>query len=45
MSCSTRSSDTELRAAVDTIAKRLVVEDLSSGLPDGTRQPVASAAR
>jgi EmrB/QacA subfamily drug resistance transporter len=40
-----RPSDTQLRAAVDTIAKRLLVEDLSNGLTDGPRQPVADAAR
>jgi hypothetical protein len=31
-----RPSGTELRAAVDTIAKRLLVEDLTQGLPDRT---------
>ncbi|MFE5604432.1 MDR family MFS transporter [Streptomyces coelicoflavus] len=33
-----RPTDTELRAAVDAIAKRLLVEDLSSGLPQRVRQ-------
>ncbi|MFE0928547.1 MDR family MFS transporter [Streptomyces mutabilis] len=37
-----RPSDAELRAAVDAIAKRLLVEDLSSGLPDRVRQPVTA---
>ncbi|MFB6554161.1 MDR family MFS transporter [Streptomyces sp. NPDC056405] len=37
-----RPSDTDLRAAVDSIAKRLLVEDLSSGLPDHVRQPVTA---
>ncbi|MFJ7768213.1 MDR family MFS transporter [Streptomyces sp. NPDC097107] len=38
-----RPSDTDLRAAVDSIAKRLLVEDLSSGLPERVRQPVRAA--
>ncbi|GAA5217244.1 MDR family MFS transporter [Streptomyces thinghirensis] len=38
-----RPSDTDLRAAVDSIAKRLLVEDLSSGLPERVRQPVTAA--
>lgn len=33
-----RPSGTDLRAAVDTIAKRLLVEDLSTGLPQRTRE-------
>ncbi|WND33645.1 MDR family MFS transporter [Streptomyces sp. BB1-1-1] len=37
-----RPSDTDLRAAVDSIAKRLLVEDLSSGLPERVRQPVTA---
>jgi predicted MFS family arabinose efflux permease len=37
-----RPSDAELRAAVDAIAKRLLVEDLSSGLPDRVRQPATA---
>ncbi|MFE0804593.1 MDR family MFS transporter [Streptomyces sp. NPDC058812] len=37
-----RPSDTDLRAVVDSIAKRLLVEDLSSGLPDRVRQPVTA---
>ncbi|MEU6355488.1 MDR family MFS transporter [Streptomyces sp. NPDC047072] len=37
-----RPSDTDLRAAVDTIAKRLLVEDLNSGLPQRTRELAAS---
>ena len=39
-----RPSGTDLRAAVDTIAKRLLVEDLSTGLPQRTREAVESAA-
>ncbi|MER7055561.1 MDR family MFS transporter [Streptomyces sp. NPDC000351] len=37
-----RPSDADLRAAVDSIAKRLLVEDLSSGLPNRVRQPVTA---
>ncbi|MFJ8651371.1 MDR family MFS transporter [Streptomyces rochei] len=37
-----RPSGTDLRAAVDAIAKRLLVEDLSNGLPDHARRPVAA---
>ncbi|MBQ0911104.1 MULTISPECIES: MDR family MFS transporter [Streptomyces] len=37
-----RPSGTELRAAVDAIAKRLLVEDLSNGLPDHAHRPVAA---
>lgn len=33
-----RPSGMELRAAVDTIAKRLLVEDLTQGLPDRSRE-------
>ncbi|MFE7432246.1 MDR family MFS transporter [Streptomyces tendae] len=33
-----RPTDSELRAAVDAIAKRLLVEDLSNGLPQRIRQ-------
>ncbi|MFF7933614.1 DHA2 family efflux MFS transporter permease subunit [Streptomyces sp. NPDC007940] len=39
-----RPSGTDLRAAVDTIAKRLLVEDLSSGLPQRTRELANSTA-
>jgi EmrB/QacA subfamily drug resistance transporter len=39
-----RPSDAEVREAVDAIAKRLLVEDLSSGLPDRVRQPVGAHA-
>ncbi|WP_330324250.1 MDR family MFS transporter [Streptomyces pseudovenezuelae] len=39
-----RPSDADLRAAVDTIAKRLLVEDLNSGLPQRTRELTGSAA-
>ncbi|MFG3104042.1 MDR family MFS transporter [Streptomyces sp. NPDC048182] len=39
-----RPSDAELRVAVDSIAKRLLVEDLGNGLPARVRQPVGSAA-
>ncbi|MFH8977074.1 MDR family MFS transporter [Streptomyces sp. NPDC017890] len=35
-----RPSDTELRTALDSIAKRLLVEDLGNGLPGRVRQPV-----
>jgi hypothetical protein len=37
-------SGADLRAAVDTIAKRLLVEDLSNGLPTRAPEPVASTA-
>ncbi|MFH8238218.1 MDR family MFS transporter [Streptomyces sp. NPDC018321] len=37
-----RPTDADLRAAVDSIAKRLLVEDLSSGLPERARQPAAA---
>lgn len=37
-----RPSGTDLRAAVDAIAKRLLVEDLSNGLPDHAHRPVAA---
>ncbi|MFC7891371.1 MDR family MFS transporter [Streptomyces sp. NPDC057381] len=37
-----RPTDADLRAAVDSIAKRLLVEDLSSGLPGRVRQPAAA---
>ncbi|MYS51253.1 hypothetical protein GTW46_14510, partial [Streptomyces sp. SID6013] len=37
-----RPTDTELRAAVDAIAKRLLVEDLSNGLPQRIRQGEAA---
>lgn len=37
-----RPTDTELRAAVDAIAKRLLVEDLSNGLPQRVRQAGAA---
>ena len=37
-----RPTDTELRAAVDAIAKRLLVEDLSDGLPQRVRQAGAA---
>lgn len=36
---------TDLRAAVDTIAKRLLVEDLSHGLPRRTAEPATSRSR
>ncbi|MDH6605937.1 EmrB/QacA subfamily drug resistance transporter [Streptomyces sp. SAI-208] len=39
-----RPSGTDLRAAVDTIAKRLLVEDLNSGLPQRTRELANSTA-
>ena len=35
---------TDLRAAVDSIAKRLLVEDLSTGLPQGSQKTVTAAA-
>jgi hypothetical protein len=38
-----RPRSTELRAAVDTIAKRLIAEDLTSGLPAG-KEPAAVGA-
>jgi hypothetical protein len=37
-----RPSGAELRAAVDAIAKRLLVEDLSNGLQGRVRQPVTA---
>ncbi|CAM5565217.1 MFS transporter OS=Streptomyces tendae OX=1932 GN=GUR47_02910 PE=4 SV=1 [Streptomyces tendae] len=37
-----RPTDTDLRAAVDAIAKRLLVEDLSNGLPQRVRQAGAA---
>ncbi|MFE0817900.1 MDR family MFS transporter [Streptomyces sp. NPDC058847] len=37
-----RPTDADLRAAVDSIAKRLLVEDLSRGLPERVRQPAAT---
>ncbi|MET8076443.1 MDR family MFS transporter [Streptomyces sp. NPDC005303] len=37
-----RPSGTDLRAAVDTIAKRLLVEDLNTGLPQHTRELAGS---
>ncbi|WP_193777856.1 MDR family MFS transporter [Streptomyces sp. E5N298] len=37
-----RPSDAELRAAVDAIAKRLLVEDLSNGLPQRIRRAEAA---
>ncbi|GGQ74579.1 MDR family MFS transporter [Streptomyces flaveolus] len=39
-----RPSDADLRAAVDAIAKRLLVEDLNNGLPVRVRQPAPEAA-
>ncbi|MFK0119814.1 MDR family MFS transporter [Streptomyces sp. NPDC090994] len=39
-----RPGDAEIRAAVDAIAKRLLVEDLSSGLPQRTRRPAGATA-
>ncbi|GGS88759.1 MDR family MFS transporter [Streptomyces griseoviridis] len=39
-----RPSDAEVRVAVDAIAKRLLVEDLSSGLPQRTRPPAGATA-
>jgi hypothetical protein len=38
-----RPSGTDLRAAVDTIAKRLLVEDLTHGLPQQQPQELVSA--
>ncbi|MYS93082.1 DHA2 family efflux MFS transporter permease subunit [Streptomyces sp. SID5464] len=41
-----RPSDSDLRIAVDAIAKRLLVEDLSHGLPSGpAKAPATSGAR
>ncbi|MFG2725861.1 hypothetical protein [Streptomyces canus] len=37
-----RPSGTGLRAAVDTIAKRLLVEDLNTGLPQRARELAGS---
>lgn len=37
-------SGADLRTAVDAIAKRLLVEDLSNGLPTRTREPEPSRA-
>lgn len=39
-----RRAGTDLRAAVDTIAKRFLVEDLSTGLPQRSRETVTAAA-
>lgn len=39
-----RPSDTDLRAAVDSIAKRLLVEDLTSGLPQRAAELESSSA-
>jgi len=39
-----RPSGTDLRAAVDTIAKRLLVEDLNSGLPQRAKELAGSTA-
>ncbi|MEV0636185.1 MDR family MFS transporter [Streptomyces sp. NPDC050619] len=39
-----RPSGTDLRAAVDTIAKRLLVEDMSHGLPSGAAEPATVGA-
>jgi EmrB/QacA subfamily drug resistance transporter len=39
-----RPSGADLRAAVDTIAKRLLVEDLNSGLPERVAAPAPAAA-
>jgi hypothetical protein len=39
-----RPSGTDLRAAVDTIAKRLLVEDLTSGLPQRAKELTGSTA-
>ncbi len=39
-----RPTGTDLRAAVDTIAKRLLVEDLSTGLPQRSRETATAAA-
>ncbi|PZT71055.1 MFS transporter [Streptomyces sp. SW4] len=39
-----RPSDAALRAAVDAIARRLLVEDLGNGLPEHTRRPVTAPA-
>ncbi|MFF8097855.1 MDR family MFS transporter [Streptomyces sp. NPDC016675] len=40
-----RPSDAELRAALDAIAKRLLVEDLGNGFPERVRQAVGAGAR
>ncbi|MFI9155008.1 MDR family MFS transporter [Streptomyces sp. NPDC053367] len=40
-----RPPGADLRAAVDTIAKRLLVEDLNSGLPDRAERLASAAAR
>ncbi|MGW7264068.1 MDR family MFS transporter [Streptomyces sp. NPDC054842] len=40
-----RPSGADLRAAVDTIAKRLLAEDLATGLPGQPRDPAAIGAR
>ncbi|WP_455770093.1 hypothetical protein [Streptomyces canus] len=37
-----RPSRPDLRAAVDTIAKRLLVEDLNTGLPQRARKSAGS---
>jgi hypothetical protein len=39
-----RPPGSDLRAAVDTIAKRLLVEDLNTGLPQRTQEPAQPAA-
>ncbi|WP_435805226.1 hypothetical protein [Streptomyces canus] len=38
-----RPSGTDLRAAVDTIAKRLPVEDLNTGLPERAGKSAGSS--
>jgi len=40
-----RPAGADLRAAVDAIAKRLLVEDLSNGLTNRPRQPALTGAR
>ncbi len=40
-----RPSDADLRVALDSIAKRLLVEDLSDGLPGRLRKPPAPVAQ
>jgi hypothetical protein len=39
-----RPSDSDLRVAVDAIAKRLLVEDLSHGLPRSTEKSLAAGS-
>ncbi|GAA2487290.1 hypothetical protein [Streptomyces longisporus] len=39
-----RRTATDLRAAMDSIAKRLLVGDLSTGLPQRSRETITAAA-